>query len=151
MNIVYIILGWLLGLLSPRIDELIRKENAKIVLRYLLAIALAFGAGFFVKSEVLVPSSVDEKWNHPTVGFNEEAGHDRILKFQETMETLKAKGANDAEELSKQLDVQLRIEDLIIKSREAENAKWLPFTPLFSGGLGAVLGFLAHFLVRDKT
>ncbi len=56
--------------------------------------------------------------------------------------------AKDAEDLSKILDAQLRIEDLVVKSREAEYAKWLPFTPLFTGGVGAILGLLAGLLGR---
>jgi hypothetical protein len=125
------------------------KEKIKTVLRYLVAIFFGFAVGYFAKSELLVPASpTDKEWQGT---FNEENGHKRILKFQETMESLKANGAKNADELTKQLDAQLRIEDLVIKSREAEYAKWLPFTPLFTGGLGAILGFLTGLLGRKPS
>ena len=61
------------------------------------------------------------------------------------------KDAKNVDELSKQLDAQLKIEDLIIKSREAEYAKWTPFTPLLTGGVGALLGFLTGLLGRKPN
>ena len=78
--------------------------------------------------------------------FSEDLVHQRIIDLQNAL--AKPNTAKDAGELSKILDAQLRIEDLVIKSREAEYAKWTPFTPLFTGGVGAILGFLTGLLGR---
>jgi hypothetical protein len=125
------------------------KEKIKIVLRYLVAISFGFAVGYFVKSELRVPATdTDNEWQSQ---FNEEKNHGRILKFQKTMEELQANGAKNPDDLTEQLDAQLRIEDFVIKSREAEYAKWLPFTPLFAGVLGAVLGLLTGLLGRKPS
>jgi hypothetical protein len=119
----------------------------RAVLLYLLVFGVGFITGYFVKSELLVPrSDSDAHWLEQ---FSEEKGHDRVLDFQNTLKALEAGGAKSPDELTKQLDAQLRIEDLIIKSREAEYAKWTPFTPLFTGGVGAVLGFLTGLLGKN--
>lgn len=118
------------------------KQKVKVVLRYIVAIAFGFAAGYFVKSELLVPTGeIDKKWHDQ---FTEEADHERIINFQNALQ--KPRAAKDPDELSKQLEAQLKIEDLIIKSREAEYAKWTPFTPLFTGGVGAALGLLTGLL-----
>ena len=121
------------------------KRKIRAVFFCILASAVGFGIGYFVKSELLVPSDeTDKTWK---VQFTEEAGHGRIIDFQNALQ--KPKDAKNVDELSKQLDAQLKIEDLIIKSREAEYAKWTPFTPLFTGVVGAVLGgFLTGLLGR---
>jgi hypothetical protein len=114
------------------------KEKVKTVLRYILAIGFGFVAGYFVKSELLVPrGNTDKEWQHQ---FTEDADHGRIIDFQDALQV--PKDAKNTDELSKQLDAQLKIEDLIIKSREADYSKWTPFTPLFTGRVGAGLGFL---------
>ncbi len=41
--------------------------------------------------------------------------------------------AKDPEKLSKRLEAQLKIEDLIIESREAEYAKIIPFNAIIAG------------------
>jgi hypothetical protein len=106
-----------------------RKINVRAVLFCILVFAAGFGIGYFVKSELLVPSGeTDKNWK---VQFTEEAGHGRIIHFQNALQ--KPKDAKDLNELSKQLDAQLKIEDLITKSREAEYAKWIPLTALFTG------------------
>ena len=120
------------------------KGRVRVVLRYFVAIAIGAAVGYFVKSELLVPSSeIDHEWK---AQFTEDQGHKRIMDFQDALQA--PKEAESVDELSKQLDAQLRIEDLIIKSREAEYAKWLPFTPLFTAGVGAILGLLTGRLGR---
>lgn len=115
------------------------KQKLIIVLRYLIAIAFGFAAGYFVKAELLVPASPnDAEWQ---TLFMEDADHGRIIAFQNALQ--KPTNEKTTDELSKQLDAQGKIEDLILKSRQAEYAKWLPFTPLFSGFVGAALGLLA--------
>jgi hypothetical protein len=111
---------------------------------------IGFGFGFLIKG--VLPqhrSHIDAEWSKQ---FSEEMDHQRVLEFQNALQALKANSAKDARELSAQLDVQLRIEDLIIKSREAEYAKFTPFTPLFAGGfsVGGVLGLVAGIFTRQR-
>ena len=111
---------------------------------------IGFGLGFLIKG--VLPqhrSNIDEEWHKQ---FSEEMDHQRVLEFQNALQALRANSAKDAGELSRQLDVQLRIEDLIIKSREAEYAKFTPFTPLFAGGfsVGGVLGLVAGIFAKKR-
>lgn len=115
--------------------------------RVLLYIGL-FAAGFLVAWGIYAPhhrSQIDDQWH---AQFTEDQNHQRVMEYQNALP--KASTAKDAGELSKILDAQLKIEDLIVKSREAENAKWLPFTPIFTGGLGAILGFLTGLWGRKS-
>ena len=93
-------------------------------------------------------STPDPQWQQL---FNEEEDHKRIMAFQDAL--AKQGGPKDAAELSRQLDAQLRIEDLIVKSREAEYAKYTPFTAVFAAGfslLGGVVGALITGLFTKK-
>ena len=122
------------------------KLNVRAVLFSTVVFFTGFGVGVFVKSELLVPSNpIDIDWH---AQFTEDQNHQRIMEFQHSLDTIKASGTKDVGELSRQLDTQVRIEDLVIRSREAEYAKWTPFTPLFTGGAGALLGFLTGLLGR---
>ena len=81
------------------------KDKVKIVLRYILAIAFGFGCGYFVKSELLVPSSdTDKTW---MTEFTEDADHQRVIDFQNALQA--PKDAKSRDELARQLDAQLRI------------------------------------------
>jgi len=122
------------------------KLNVRAVLLYIVVFATGFGVGIFVQRELLVPSDpIDKKWHDQ---FNENQNHERVMEFQHDLDTIRASATNDVGELSKRLDAQQHIQDLVIKSREAEYAKWTPFTPLFTGGAGALLGFFTGLLGR---
>jgi hypothetical protein len=111
---------------------------------------IGFGLGFLLKSALPQPrSKIDEEWHQQ---FSEDMDHQRIMEFQKALQALRAKSAADATELSKQLDMQLQIEDLVVKSREAEYAKFTPFTPLFAGGfgVGGILGLVAGIFTRKR-
>src|SRR5437660_9020203 len=112
----------------------------KVVLLCIATFAVGLGVAYFIY-DVLPQhrSPTDVEWHKQ---FGENPDHLRVMEFQNALKNLQANSAKNPENLSKQLDVQLRIEDLVIKSREAELAKYTPFTPLFSGGVGAVLGLL---------
>lgn len=109
---------------------------------------LLFAVGLIVGYLVPKPSgSADDPGWKPS--FNEEKDHQRILDFQNALN--KEGSPKDAAELSRQLDAQLRIEDLIVKSRDAEYAKvnslsWL-FTPLI-GLVGGIVGGFITPLVK---
>jgi hypothetical protein len=112
--------------------------------------AIGFGLGFLLKNALTQPrSNIDQEWHQQ---FGEDVDHQRIMEFQKALRELRAKTATDATALSQQLDMQLRIEDLIVKSRAAEYAKFTPFTPLFAGGfsLGGILGVVATIFARKR-
>jgi len=118
------------------------KDNTKKTVRSIVYFVLVFAAGFslayFTYDELPHHrSKIDDAWHQQ---FSEDQNHQLVMNYQNALP--KVSGAMDPGELTKILDAQLRIEDLVIKSREAEYAKWTPFTPIFTGGLGAILGFL---------
>jgi len=73
------------------------------------------------------------------------------MAFQEA---LNAQGVSkDTAAMSKQLDVQLKIEELIIQSRSAQYATLAPFTSLttsIGALLVALLGFLAGLFGKKR-
>jgi len=108
--------------------------------RILFVVMLLLGVVVgYVLPKPLRPAT-DQHWQQL---FNEEEDHKRITAFQDAL--TKEGSPKDAVELSRQLDAQLRIEDLIVKSREAEYAKYTPFSAVFAAGfsvLGGIVGAL---------
>jgi hypothetical protein len=103
-------------------------------------------AGYALPRPLLSPP--DQRWNDR---FSEKGDHERIIEFQDSL--LKDGIRGDPTQLSKQLESQLRVEDLIIKSREAEFAKFTPFTALLASGftaLGVLLGALVTRLATTR-
>lgn len=95
------------------------------------------------------PSPTEKTWRSE---HNEDASHARIMAFQEV---LKKQGTpKNANELAQQIDVQLKIEDLVIQSRAAQYANLTPFTSLGSSIgalLIALLGFLAGLIGKKRS
>ncbi len=104
---------------------------------YIAIFTSGVGVGVFAQHELTRPpeSRIDKEWQRL---FNEESSHVRIMTFQEA---LTAAGiAKDLPTLSKQLEAQLEVEDLIIKSREAEYAKITPLSTIIVPLLSAIGG-----------
>ena len=75
-----------------------------------------------------------------------------MLQFQKKLDELEGAGnTKDAAELSKQVELQSGILDLISKYREAEYAKYVPFTGIAGVLLGALLGALTPGLVGKRS
>ncbi len=95
------------------------------------------------------PSPTEKVWRSE---HNEDASHARIMAFQEV---LKNQGTpKDAIELAQQIDVQLKIEELVIQSRAAQYASLTPFTSLGSSVgalLIALLGFIAGLIGKKRA
>jgi len=96
----------------------------------------------------LFPSQVEKTWRSQN---NEDSDHARILAFQEV---LNRQGTpKDLEALRKQIEAQLKIEELIIQSRTAQYATIAPLTT-FTSSVGALvialLGFLAGLLGKKR-
>jgi hypothetical protein len=114
-----------------------------------LVFAAGYLAGYNVKRELApLPPFIKAGDDAFNLSFSEEAGHGRVFVFQDALEKMDAK---DLKDLNGKLDAQLKIEDLIIKSREAEYAKYTPFTALFTGGVGALLGFFTGLVKRKPN
>jgi len=96
----------------------------------------------------LFPSQTEKSWRSQN---NEDSDHARILAFQEV---LNRQGTpKDLEALRKQIEAQLKIEELIIQSRAAQYATIAPLTT-FTSSVGALLiallGFLAGLLGKKR-
>jgi hypothetical protein len=82
--------------------------------------------------------------------YNEEKVQTMMLQFQNKLKELQSAGPMNAAELSREVEVQSGILDLISKYREAEYAKYAPFTGLAGVLFAAILGALAPNLVGKR-
>jgi hypothetical protein len=96
----------------------------------------------------IFPSQTEKTWRSE---HDEDASHARIMAFQDV---LKKQGpANNANELTQQIELQLKIEELVIQSRAAQYANLTPFTSLGStvgALLIALLGFVAGLIGKKR-
>lgn len=107
---------------------------------YIAVFAAGLVLGILAQLGVQAISQTEKDWRNQ---HGEEANHKRITDFQEV---LKNQGtAKSAEELEKQIGVQLKIEELVIQSRAAQYAGLTPFTSLGST-VGTVLIGLLGFI-----
>lgn len=109
----------------------------KRTILYIAIFASGLGLGALVQRELTQAqqSRIDKEWQRL---FGEEGSHQRIMMFEET---LTGGGiAKDLPTLAKQLETQLLVEDLIIKSREAEYAKITPLGAILVPLLSAIAG-----------
>jgi hypothetical protein len=94
------------------------------------------------------PSPTEKTWRSE---HNEDSSHERIMAFQEV---LKKQGTpKDTNELTNQIEVQLKIEELVIQSRAAQYANLTPFTSVSSSVgalLIALLGFVAGLIGKKR-
>ncbi len=76
--------------------------------------------------------------------------HKQVIRFQDALDDQPT--GEDPETLSKQLEAQVNIKEVIIKSREAQQAKYLSYFPIFSSVVGGLIGGLvpivAQLLIR---
>jgi hypothetical protein len=96
----------------------------------------------------LFPSQTEKTWRSE---HDEDSSHARIMAFQEV---LKNQGTpKDVNELTQQIEVQLKIEELVIQSRAAQYANLTPLTSLGStvgALLIALLGFVAGLIGKKR-
>ncbi len=110
-----------------------------------IAVFAGLGLGVIAVYDLTHRSPTDQKWHR---SFNEDKDHERIMQFQDA---LTEEGiANDPDKLSKQLEAQLHIEDLIIKSREAEYAKITPFSAIIASLVSAFVGAIVTWLIAKR-
>lgn len=96
----------------------------------------------------IFPTQTEKRWRSE---HDEDASHARIMAFQDV---LKKQGPpNNANELTQQIELQLKIEELVIQSRAAQYANLTPFTSLGStvgALLIALLGFIAGLTGKKR-
>ncbi len=82
---------------------------------------------------------------------HEEKSKTRVREFQERLDNLKEPSANtgDLEILKNQVQIQLNIEDLILKSRMSEHVIWQAYGPLVVPVLAAIAGAIAGYVFKS--
>ncbi len=117
---------------------------------YIAIFAAGLGLGAFAEYELTQPrqSLIDQDW-HPFFKGHEDASHARIMRFQKALTN--AGDAKDLDTLSRQLEAQLRVEDLIIKSREAEYAKITLLSAFIVALLTAIGGAIVAWLRAKRS
>ena len=103
--------------------------------------------GFFAQYQVF-PSQTEKDWRSQ---HSEDSSHKRIMAFQSALDQGTAK---DATALSQQIDLQMKIEALIIQNRAAQYSNITPFTSLGSSlitALFALAGVVGGWFVHKKS
>jgi hypothetical protein len=97
----------------------------------------------------MFPSQTEKTWRGE---HSEDSSHARIMAFQEVLKN--AGTPKDTNDLTQQIEVQLKIEEFVIQSRAAQYANLTPFTSLGSSVgalLIALLGFVAGLIGRSAA
>jgi hypothetical protein len=121
---------------------------------YLFAATFAVGVIMGATSqhiEVDTPSTLVQAAPAPTWIDTEEAMLKRMNGFQEKLDQLGKVRPDSVEALSKQIEAQRQIEDLLTKYREAKQAKFAPYIGT-AGTLGAAIftGIVTWWAARRK-
>jgi len=109
------------------------------------AAGIALGAFIHQRLSQVATMSV---WND-----SEETTRARMYEFQKRLDNLEKEQTPDtAEKLSKQMEAQRGIEDILIKYREAQGAKYTPFVATAGALVGAIIsGIVTWQIARRKT
>jgi hypothetical protein len=107
-----------------------------------------FAAGLVLGALAHAGLSASPKNSTP---YNEEKVQTIMSQFQDKLNKLESAGLTDTGELAKQVEVQSGILDLITKYRNAEFAKYAPFTSLAGVLFAAILGGLAPKLMGKRS
>jgi hypothetical protein len=100
----------------------------------------------FIKQSINPETLANQKFTDE----HEENSGTHVRKFQEKLDALAWPPADPSQldPLKDRLDIQLKIEDLILKSRTSEHTAWIVYgplvIPLLTGVLGLILGYVAH-------
>ena len=123
----------------------------KSAIQFALVFAVGLSIGVLARS--LISPNTNKQTNQPSENaYNENQIQKIMNNFQGDLNKLEAaKNAEDAEQLSKRVEAQLRILDINIKFRESQYAKVAPFIGLAGVLLGWVLGALAPRLLNKRS
>ena len=121
--------------------------KTRIQFAVIFAVGLILGALAHALLTARSKNSAGDPWMST---YNEERVQAMMLQFQNKLKELEGAGPANAAELSKEVEIQSGILDLISKYREAEYAKYAPFTGLAGVLFAAILGALAPKLVGKR-
>jgi len=113
----------------------------------IFAVGLALGA--FAHAWLSAPpkSATGQEWLN---AYNEEKVQEMMLQYQRKLRELESADAANTDELAKRVAVQSAILDLITKYRDAEFAKYSPFTNPAVALFAAILAFWASALLAKR-
>jgi hypothetical protein len=121
-----------------------REEGGEALktIQLIVIFAAGLGLGALAHSRLTAPAKN---------AYSEEKVQTMMLEFQNELDELEKPLPTNAAELSKQVEVQGAILDLIAKYRNAEFAKYAPFTGLAGVLFAAILGALAPKLMGKRS
>ena|SRR5438128_796302 len=70
----------------------------------------------------------------------------RVVAFQKTLDALAVNDKAGRDALRDGLELQIKIEELIVKSRESEHVKWKVYGPLWLSAAAAVISVASAVL-----
>jgi len=111
-------------------------------IQFIVIFAAGLGLGALAHARLTAPAKS---------AYSEERVQTMMLEFQNKLNELEKALPTNVAELSKQVEVQGAILDLIAKYREAEYAKYAPFTGLAGVLFAAILGALAPRLIGKRS
>ncbi len=122
----------------------------KTRIQFIVIFAAGLGLGALAHAWLTAPpkSASGQAWMK---AYNEEKVQAMMLQYQRKLCELESADAANTDELAKRVAVQSAILDLITKYRDAEFAKYTPFTSLAGALFAAILGFLASTLVGKRS
>ena len=113
---------------------------------YILIFAVGIGIGAISTYDLEGHSKLQS-------GDHEKESQERIGKFQD--ELTNASTPEDTERVSKKLEAQMRLEDLIVKSREAQYTKFTLLSPMLVSVVAllsaAISAIITSLVVRHGT
>ena len=77
---------------------------------------------------------------------HEDRSGRRVVAFQKTLDSLPSDGEGTFDSLRTRLEIQLKIEELIVRSRESEHVKWKVYSPLWLSGAATVISVASAVL-----
>jgi hypothetical protein len=79
-------------------------------------------------------------------GEHEDRSGRRVVAFQKALDSVPQSSESAFDALRNRLELQLRIEELIVKSRESEHVKWKVYGPLWLSGAATVISVASAVL-----
>ena len=128
--------------LRQKRESEILKTRIQFIVMFAAGVVLGALAHAWLAAPPKDPAS--QKWMST---YNEEKVQAMMLQFENKLKELESAGPTNAAEVSKEVEIQSGILDLISKYREAEYAKYAPFTGLAGVLFAAILGALAPKLL----
>jgi len=101
---------------------------------------IGIGLGAFAHKTLGKPPATQAEtgWND-----TEEGTRAKMLDFQQRLNKLEKQGPDTVDKLTKDMEAQRSIDDILIKYREAQQSKYTPLAMAVSGALTGLLGLVS--------